>query len=52
MTDNAQLIDEYEEPEVKCIKCKCILHGDNAKDVGYCIPCFNEMMVESDEEDE
>lgn len=42
--------DEYEEPVVKCRKCKTTLHGKNAEDVGYCLDCFNEMMADDEEE--
>jgi hypothetical protein len=43
--------DENEEIEVRCKKCRCVLHSDNAKDVGYCLPCFAEMMSEDEEDD-
>jgi hypothetical protein len=52
MEDQNFIKDEYEEAEVKCRnpKCKEILHGKNAKDVGYCLDCFNEMMADDEEE--
>jgi hypothetical protein len=36
-------------PVVKCRKCKVMLRDRNAKDVGYCLSCFAELM--SDEEE-
>lgn len=47
-----QTKEEYEEPKVKCRnpRCKTVLHGKNEKDVGYCLPCFAEMMSDDEEE--
>ncbi len=35
----------------RCRECGTKLSGRNAIDVGYCIPCFNMMMCDDDEED-
>lgn len=37
----------------RCRECGTKLHGKNAIDVGYCIPCYNMMMAdpEDDEDD-
>lgn len=52
MTEQEKLTDEYEPKPVKCRnpRCKTILHGKNEKDVGYCLPCFAEMMSDDEEE--
>lgn len=34
----------------RCRECGTKLHGKNAIDVGYCIPCYN-MMMGDDEDD-
>ena len=36
----------------KCRKCGAKLNCLNAIDVGYCIPCYNLMMVDGDSEDD
>ena len=36
----------------KCRKCGKKLIGENAIDVGYCIPCYHIIMADSEDEDE
>ena len=33
----------------RCRECGTKLHGKNAIDVGYCIPCYNMMMSDPDD---
>lgn len=39
------------DDEARCRNCQCQLHGKNAKDVGYCVDCFNAMMCDGDEDE-
>jgi len=36
----------------RCRECGTMLIGKNAIDVGYCIPCFNMMMADPEDEEE
>lgn len=45
--DHSDNFKVHERPE--CRRCKCLLTDKNSQDVGYCLPCFAEMM--SDEEE-
>ena len=43
---------EYQEKEVRCTRCKKLLHDKNSKNVGQCLACFAEMMSDDDEDEE
>lgn len=36
----------------RCRECGTVLHGKNAIDVGYCIPCYNMMMADGEDEED
>ena|ERR1041384_5318507 len=43
---------EYQEKEVRCTRCKKVLHDKNSKNVGQCFECFAEIMSDDDDEEE